>query len=339
MRKRGRPRSRPDTEIADPEGDDSDARKTRATHNARKRDFFACYLLCSLSPRFKGHTYIGFTVNPRRRIRQHNGEITSGAWRTKRKRPWEMVLCIFGFSSNVAALQFEWAWQHPRESLAVRDAASGLKSLAGIGGKIKLAYTMLTLPAWKGANLTVNFFSTKYTKLAAGCPALPDHMKMQVAPMDELPCYAEGIAHNDDDDDDDEVGGIDADSNSTYEGHNIGQVVGVANIANHLDAEVGSHLDAEVGSISTNQMSITQFYKSRKSLRHTLSSEKKETSRSEIPLQSFSDEDQSCCIISPPKARANVESTPTSSMVNFRNKSPAPLSIIDLTYSPDYIQL
>ncbi|CAI9107123.1 OLC1v1006411C1 [Oldenlandia corymbosa var. corymbosa] len=69
--------------------------------------FFACYLLTSLSPRFKGHTYIGFTVNPKRRIRQHNGELRSGAWRTKRRRPWEMVLCIYGFPTNVAALQFD----------------------------------------------------------------------------------------------------------------------------------------------------------------------------------------------------------------------------------------
>lgn len=46
-----------------------------------------------------------FTVNPRRRIRQHNGEIGSGAWRTKKRRPWEMVLCIYGFPTNVSALQ------------------------------------------------------------------------------------------------------------------------------------------------------------------------------------------------------------------------------------------
>ncbi|XP_016647394.1 PREDICTED: structure-specific endonuclease subunit slx1-like [Prunus mume] len=50
---------------------------------------------------------------PTASIRQHNGEIAQGAWRTKRKRSWEMVLCIYGFPTNVSALQFEWAWQHP----------------------------------------------------------------------------------------------------------------------------------------------------------------------------------------------------------------------------------
>ncbi|XP_052187425.1 uncharacterized protein LOC127798127 [Diospyros lotus] len=162
--------------------------------------FFACYLLTSLSPRHKGHTYIGFTVNPRRRIRQHNGEIRCGAWRTKRKRPWEMVLCIYGFPTNVSALQFEWAWQHPRESLAARKAAATLKSLSGLANKIKLVYTMLTLPAWQNLHLTVNFLSTKYTKYSAGCPSLPEHMRVQVCSMDELPCYT-GSLHEDEDED------------------------------------------------------------------------------------------------------------------------------------------
>ncbi|XP_019159827.1 PREDICTED: uncharacterized protein LOC109156420 [Ipomoea nil] len=167
--------------------------------------FFGCYLLTSLSPRFKGCTYIGFTVNPRRRIRQHNGEITSGAWRTKNKRPWEMVLCIYGFPTNVSALQFEWAWQHPKESLAVREAAVSFKAFGGVANKIKMAYTMLTLPAWQRLNLTVNFFSTKYTKHTAGCPTLPEHMKVRVCPMDDLPCYS-GISY--DEYDDEECDGI-----------------------------------------------------------------------------------------------------------------------------------
>ncbi|MED6201551.1 hypothetical protein PIB30_096177 [Stylosanthes scabra] len=49
-------------------------------------------------------------LNPRRRIRQHNGEIGCGAWRTKKKRPWEMVLYIYGFPTNVAALQVEYSY-------------------------------------------------------------------------------------------------------------------------------------------------------------------------------------------------------------------------------------
>ncbi|KAL6516374.1 hypothetical protein OROGR_019679 [Orobanche gracilis] len=151
--------------------------------------FFGCYLLTSLCPRFKGHTYIGYTLNPRRRIRQHNGEIVSGAWQTKRKRPWEMVLCIYGFPTNIAALKFEWAWQHPLESVAVRAAAASFKSLAGLANKIKLAYTMLTLPAWQSLNLTVNLFSTKYQSYTSGCPALPEQMQTRVCSMDGLPCY------------------------------------------------------------------------------------------------------------------------------------------------------
>ncbi|XP_022729929.1 uncharacterized protein LOC111284996 isoform X2 [Durio zibethinus] len=157
----------------------------------RGKGFFACYLLTSLSPRHKGHTYVGFTVNPRRRIRQHNGEIASGAWRTKSKRPWEMVVCIYGFPTNVSALQFEWAWQHPQESLAVRQAAGTFKSFSGVANKIKLAYTMLTLPAWQSLNITVNYFSTKYREHSACCPSLPEQMKFRICSMDELPCYTE----------------------------------------------------------------------------------------------------------------------------------------------------
>ncbi|KAF5197499.1 Structure-specific endonuclease subunit slx1-like protein, partial [Thalictrum thalictroides] len=160
-----------------------------------------------------------FTVNPCRRIRQHNGEIRCGAESTKSKRPWEMVLCIYGFPTNVSALQFEWAWQNPTESLAVRDAAVGLKSLSGIVGKIMLAYTMLTLPPWMSLNLTVNFFSTKYMNNAASCPSLPKQMKVQICPMDELPCYTDGQMFYDVDDLDDIDDAENGTNNIHLEGH------------------------------------------------------------------------------------------------------------------------
>ncbi|RWR74596.1 wall-associated receptor kinase 3-like protein [Cinnamomum micranthum f. kanehirae] len=52
-------------------------------------------------------------------------------------------------ATEFPVLKFEWAWHHPRESLAVRKVAASFKSLSGIANKIKLAYTMLTLPAWE----------------------------------------------------------------------------------------------------------------------------------------------------------------------------------------------
>lgn len=175
-----------------------------------KPAFFACYLLRSLRPRCKA-TYIGFTVNPRRRIRQHNGEVKFRACRTKKrqqfracrtkkKQPWEMVLCVYGFPSKVSALKFEWAWQHPTRSRAVKKAAACLKSPRGIAKKIEVVYTMLTLTEWKDLNLTVNFLSTKHIKHTKGCPPLPSHMKVGICPMDEFPCYKDTCVSGTEDD-------------------------------------------------------------------------------------------------------------------------------------------
>ena len=66
--------------------------------------FHTVYLLTSLDPACTQSSYIGYTTDPERRIRQHNGELTAGAKRTKRRgRPWKMELCIIGFASKHAA--------------------------------------------------------------------------------------------------------------------------------------------------------------------------------------------------------------------------------------------
>ena len=70
--------------------------------------FYGVYLLCSQSPekRFNGKCYVGFTVNPNRRINQHNrGKDFGGAKKTSNKGPWKMVLIVHGFPNNISALQ------------------------------------------------------------------------------------------------------------------------------------------------------------------------------------------------------------------------------------------
>ncbi|KAJ3669411.1 hypothetical protein LUZ60_011361 [Juncus effusus] len=217
-----------------------------------KDGFFACYLLCSLCPRHKGRSYIGFTVNPRRRIRQHNGDIKCGAQRTKKGRPWEMILCIYGFPSNISALQFEWAWQHPMESLAVRKAAANFKSLTGVANKIKLAYTMLNLPSWENLNLTMNFFSTKYTKFTAGCPKLPNQMKFKICSMDELPCYIKGSVSDEKiEEEKEETDTIDEPFDHFTNGQNSDE-----NYENAID---GSHSEITEFPVQSFEMNLDQF--------------------------------------------------------------------------------
>jgi predicted GIY-YIG superfamily endonuclease len=86
--------------------------------------FNHCYLLRSLDPDHPLKTYIGFTTQPARRIRQHNGILKNGgARRTRRSgRPWTFCCIVGGFESKTAALQFEWAWQNVGKSKAFREA-------------------------------------------------------------------------------------------------------------------------------------------------------------------------------------------------------------------------
>lgn len=72
---------------------------------------FFVYLLLSSD----GSTYVGATVDLERRLRQHNKELTGGAYATSAKvlkgETWIRVAHVEGFPDWQSALQFEWRWK------------------------------------------------------------------------------------------------------------------------------------------------------------------------------------------------------------------------------------
>ena len=142
----------------------------------RNYRFYGCYLLMSENPdSVKGKAYVGFTVDPDRRLRQHNGELArGGARKTKSDRPWRMICIIHGFRSQVQGLQFEWAWQHPLICRTVRNevmaqnvpgcrlTSRGRQATMRLESYIRVLAAMLASPIWCQQPLTVTFFDGTY---------------------------------------------------------------------------------------------------------------------------------------------------------------------------------
>lgn len=122
--------------------------------------FHCVYFLVSGNPRSGDVFYVGYTVNPIRRLRQHNGELVNGAKYTSRHgRPWEMVCCVSGFSEDRLALRFEWMWQHPRVASALREHLLCLKGLARATLGLATLYLLLSRTPFASMSLTLNILS------------------------------------------------------------------------------------------------------------------------------------------------------------------------------------
>ena len=69
-------------------------------------------------------TYVGATVDLKRRLRQHNKEIKGGAHATSAKvlkgESWTRACHVSGFPDWQAALQFEWRWKQISRKLSVK---------------------------------------------------------------------------------------------------------------------------------------------------------------------------------------------------------------------------
>ena len=150
--------------------------------NIEGNEHYHCYLLRSQNPKHPYKTYVGFTVDPHRRLRQHNGLLKhGGAWRTRKSgRPWEFAAIVDGFTSQRMGLQFEWAWQHCNRSIVVREAigddeARKIKRKRGVQGQLWILKTLVMLVGslFDRLNLTIYFFDSSIMSIFEKIPIEP----------------------------------------------------------------------------------------------------------------------------------------------------------------------
>ncbi|KAI1716659.1 GIY-YIG catalytic domain-containing protein [Ditylenchus destructor] len=125
-------------------------------------EFFGVYCLISRStvPRHKNSCYVGYTVDPNRRIQQHNaGKQFGGAQKTDGKGPWDMVCMVHGFPNAKCALQFESAFQNPGTSRWLRGAElKKSRNESPFEFHLRIVCQMLNTAPWNGLALTFRWF-------------------------------------------------------------------------------------------------------------------------------------------------------------------------------------
>ena len=104
-----------------------------------------CYILRNKDPRYGYLTYNGSTNNPKRRLRQHNGEISGGAVYTKRAPGnWEIYFLMTGFPDHKNTLSCEWRIKHTEGKPRTKRP----KNHSGVEGRIFALNEILGLERW-----------------------------------------------------------------------------------------------------------------------------------------------------------------------------------------------
>jgi len=97
----------------------------------------------------KNRTYVGYTVEPSRRIKQHNGILKGGAKATSIAKDWQFLAIITSDNelfTKVVALSIEWHLKHPegkkRTNPLYRGVDGKLKSIIEVLNRYSFDFTV-----------------------------------------------------------------------------------------------------------------------------------------------------------------------------------------------------
>jgi predicted GIY-YIG superfamily endonuclease len=144
----------------------------KQTTNSKEKSHY-CYILKNHHEPDINRTYNGYTVNPKRRLRQHNQEIKGGADYTKTwgAKTWDICVLIKGFPDQHNATQCEWKIKHPARK-RIRPAKYNNPM-----GRIMGLNEILQLDRWTGSSTIDNkdlflkiWILEEYTHLLSDVP-------------------------------------------------------------------------------------------------------------------------------------------------------------------------
>ena len=124
---------------------------------------FLCYLITNSESR----TYIGYTNDFKKRIRQHNGELSGGAKYTTAHKGisgWEPVALITGIEDKSTCLSLEWRMKKKRNSKGKLKPSSGidarLKNIFEIIEEDKITSNSVPVSSLENITIIVNITIT-----------------------------------------------------------------------------------------------------------------------------------------------------------------------------------
>lgn len=116
------------------------------------------------------------------------------------------MVAVYGFPNKKEALAFEWNWQKPFLSKAVRNIANSLVAQKTLGNrwklkfKMRIMFEMLRLSPWNRFPLTLHWMGRTpldHPALFPTLPDLPSHMKQVYAPITQLDMLLQQNAESD----------------------------------------------------------------------------------------------------------------------------------------------